>query len=204
MRLLIALLALLPLGLAAPAYADEPPVPQVFRGVAADKGQWRMEILEGHRGGRPIPGGMQGMTICTDNLLRSRGTGERRAARGRDECKYRVLKDTADEAVMESECPDGTSRMTMTREGAKSVLMQAEHQGKRGDSSMKMRYTYLGACREGQGAMSFDKDSPACQQMRARMGSMDPAAQCAGAGEQRAACEARMRAALEQMSAMCR
>jgi hypothetical protein len=33
---------------------------------------------------------------------------------------------------------------------------------------------------------------------------MDPAAACANAGAQRAQCEARMRAAAEQMGAMCR
>ena len=190
--------------LALPALADEPPVPQLFRGIAMDKGQWRMQMLEGARGGRAVPRGMPAVTVCTDNLLKSSRGDERGARRGRAGCKYRLLKDTADEAVMESECPDGASRVTLKREGAKSILMQAEHKGPRGASSTKLRYTYEGACREGQGAMSLDKDSEACRQMRSQAALMDPAKACASAGAQRPDCEARMRAATEQMGAMCR
>jgi len=119
-----------------------------------------------------------------------------------------MLKDTPDEMMMESECPDATSRVLMRREGAKSLLMEGEVKDRRGTSTMKMRYTYEGACQAGAGAgapaMRFDKDSEACKQMRAQLGQMDPAARCANAGAQRADCEARLRAAAEQMAAMCR
>jgi hypothetical protein len=195
-----ALAACAALLLALPASAEEPPVPRLFRGIAMDKGQWRMELLGGERDGRPVPGGMPAVTVCTDNLFKSQD----KPGRGRADCKYRLLKDTADEAVMESDCPDGTGRVSMARESATSLLMHAEQKGKRGASSMKMRYTYEGACRVGQGAMSFDKESEACKQMRAQAANMDPAAACANAGAQRAQCEARMRAAAEQMGAMCR
>lgn len=202
MRALIALL--LAAATALPAFAAEPRDLQVFRGVPTHKGQWRMEILElqGPEGRGGAAAG-QAMTLCTDNVLKaSRERG--REGRRESECKIKVLKDTASEAVVETQCPDGSGRFTMTREGDKRFLMQAENQGARGASRMKMRYAYLGACSEGQGMMSLDKDSPACQQMRAQAAKMDPAAQCANAGAQRAQCEARMRAAVEQMSAMCR
>jgi hypothetical protein len=202
-----ALAALTALLVAAPAFAAEPPMPRMFRGVSMDKGQWRMEILGGEHGGRTLPGGMPAMTMCTDNVLKEEG---RRggAPRAREGCTYRMLKDTADEAVMETACPDGSSRVTLRREGDKRFLMQAETKGRDGPSSMRMRYTYEGACAQGPGrgpgAMSFDKDSEPCRQMKAQAAAMDPATACANAGAQRAACEARMRAATEQMQAMCR
>lgn len=198
----IAFAACAALLLATPAVAAEPPVPKMFRGISMDKGQWRMEILKAERAGGAPMGGPQAMTLCTDNVLKPRDKGT--AHGSRPECKYRLLKDTSTEAVMESECPDSSDRVTLKREGEKSVLMQAEHQGRGGPSRMTMRYTYEGACREGQGAMSFDGGSEACKQMRSQAALMDPAKSCASAGAQRAACEERMRAAVEQMTAMCR
>lgn len=188
---------------AAPALAADPPMPRMFRGISMDKGQWRMEMLGGEHGGRSLPGGMPAMTVCTDNVLKQEDRGGS-APRGREGCTYRMLKDTADEAVMETACPDASSRVTLTREGDKRFLMQAENKGRDGPSSMRVRYTYEGACSEGQGAMSLDKESEACRQMRAQASAMNPATACANAGAQRAACEARMRAATEQMQAMCR
>ncbi len=106
------------------------------------------------------------MTLCTDNLFRE--ARERSQQRGRSDCKYRLLKDTPTEMLMESECPDGSSRILMQREGQKSLLMQGEVKDRRGTSTMKMRYTYEGACQGGgqsgsAPAMRFDKDSQACR-----------------------------------------
>jgi len=185
---------------ALPAVADEPPVPKLFRDIAAEEGQWRMHILEIERDGQAQPPRVPTISLCTDNVLKPR---EARGA-ARAECSYRIEKDTSDEAVIESTCPDRTSRVALKREGANSVLMQVESRGARGPARMKTRFTYEGACREGQGAMSFDKESEACRQMRAQAALMDPAQSCANAGAQRGECEARMRAAVEQMSAMCR
>ena len=203
MRLALAALCLA----ASPALAEEPPVPQLFRGLGHEQGQWRMEILEMEGRGRSMQGGMPAMTLCTDNLFRE--ARERSQRRGRSDCKYRLLKDTPSEMLMESECPDGTSRILMQREGQKSLLMQGEVKDQRGTSTMKMRYTYEGACQGGgpgggAPAMRFDKDSQACRQMREQLGQLDPDKACANSGAQRAACEARMRAAAEQMAAMCR
>jgi hypothetical protein len=182
-----------------PALAGDPPVPKVFRGIAAGKGQWRMEVLEAERDGRAPRGQMRAITLCTDNLLKPR---ERRGAR--DDCDYRLEKDTADEAVIESTCPNRKSRVSLQREGANSVLMQLESEAQGAKTRMKMRYTYLGECRENQGAVSLDKDSEACKRIRARAAGMDPAKTCADAGERRTECEARTRAAAEQLAAMCR
>lgn len=198
-----ALAALTALLVAAPAFAAEPPMPRMFRGISMDKGQWRMEMLGGEHGGRSLPAGMPAMTMCTDNVLKEEGRSGG-APRGLEGCSYRMLKDTADEAVVETACPDGSSRVTLKREGDKRFLMQAEHKRREGPSSMRVRYTYEGACAQGQGAMSLDKDSEPCRQMKAQAAAMEPATACANAGAQRAACEARMRAAVEQMSAMCR
>ncbi|MDH4095631.1 MAG: hypothetical protein OEV81_12715 [Betaproteobacteria bacterium] len=196
MKLALATLALV----ASSALAEEPPVPQLFRGIGAQQGQWRMEILEAEGRGRSVRGGMA-ITLCTDNLYRE--ARERAARRGRADCTFRVLKDAPEEALVETECPDGTSRISMKREGAKSLLMQAEVNGSRGASTMKARYTYEGACTAQGTTMRFDKDSDACRQLRSQLAQMDPDKSCARAA-QRDECEARMRAAAEQMAAMCR
>ena len=195
-----ALVALLAAPLA-PVRADEPPVPRLYKGLAStEKGQWRMEILEAERGGQPAPSSRMGaITLCTENLLKPRERGHA----GRSDCTYRMEKDTATEAVIDATCPDSTSRVMLMRESDKSVLMQVAHHGRDGDSTMKARYTYLGACREGQGAMSFDKDSEQCKQMRERAAELDPAKTCANSGAQREQCIARLRAAVAQMQAMC-
>ncbi len=187
---------------AVPARATEPPLPQMFRGLSSERGQWRMEILEVQGRGRSMRGGMPALTVCTDNLLRE--ARERARSRDRADCRSRLLIDTPKQMRMETECPDGTSRILMQREDAKRLLMEAEVVDGRGTSTMKMRYTYEGACQGGGPAVRFDKDSQACRQMRAQLAQMDPEKSCADAGAQRPACEARLRAAAEHMAAMCR
>jgi len=130
---------------APPAFADEPPVPKLFRDIAAEKGQWRMHILEIERDGQAQRPRVPTISLCTDNVLKPReARGAARAA-----CSYRLEKDTSEEAVIESTCPDRTSRVALQREGANSVLMQVESHGPRGPARMKTRFTYEGACREG-------------------------------------------------------
>jgi hypothetical protein len=181
----------------AAAFAQDMPVPKMFQGMQGQKGQYQVEFLEGGPRGKTPPT----MTVCTDNLMR----GHSQAAKDRpraDNCTHRLLKDTADEAVMESTCPERKSTVTMKREG-KSTLMTVEGSGARGPQSMKMRYTHLGACREGQGAVTLDKNSEQCRKLREQAANMDPAKQCARAGQDRETCEQRMREAAAQLSAMC-
>jgi hypothetical protein len=178
------------------AAAQDMPVPKMFKGMQGEKGQWRMEILEG--GGRAGKG--MTITICTDNLMdQAAGRGKPKAE---SSCKHKLLKDTADEAVVESECKERKSTVTMKREG-KSTLMTMESSGPKGPQSMKMRATHLGPCREGQGSMSFDKDSEQCKKMRERAAKLDPAKQCARQKSDREACEQKIRDTAAQISAMC-
>lgn len=189
--------------LACPALAqDTPPVPRMFQGMQGQKGQYQVEILEG--GGRAGKGAPAAMTLCTDNLMTGSSSAKDGAKpRGEPGCKYRLLKDTADEAVMESTCPERQSTVTVKRESAKSMLMTMSSSGKRGTQEMKMRYTHLGACREGQGAVTFDKNSEQCKKMRERAAKLDPAKQCARQKSDREACEQRVRDASAQLLAMC-
>jgi len=208
-RFVIALAATLAAGAA--AAAQEMPMPQVFRDAPFQKGQWKMEILEMSMKGAAQPGGMPGaMTMCMEDLremARNRAGGSGREQR---DCKVQIIKDTATEAVMETACPDGTTRATVTREGDKSFLMQATGQ-QRGESySMKARYTYDGPkCTQQSGmvpgmGMSMDKNSPECQQAQAQLSSMNPGTMCANAGANRAMCEQNIQRMRAQLEAMCK
>jgi hypothetical protein len=179
-----------------PCVAQDVPVPKIFRGIEGQKGQYQVEFLEGAGAGRAPT-----MTVCSENLLKDTAAakGKPRAESG---CKQRLLKDTADEAVMESVCKERTSTVTMKRDG-KSMLMTVDSTGPRGPQTMKMRYTHLGPCREGQGAVSLDKNSEQCRKIREQAAKADPAKQCASAKSDREACEQRMREAQAQLAGMC-
>lgn len=129
--------------LATPAFAQEVPIPKVFKGMEGKKGQWRMEILE--RSGRGGPRKGTSISVCTDLVKEGR-----EKLRPKEGCKHTLLKDTADEAVVESECTDRKSTVRLKRE-SDSLLMSIERTGPRGPQSMTMRYTHLGSCREGAG-----------------------------------------------------
>jgi len=182
------------------ALAQEMPVPKMFRGLEGQKGQYQVEILEGGRAAKEGARKPPVMTLCTDNLMNS--ASERAKPRAESGCKHRLLKDTADEAVMESVCSERTSTVTMKREG-KSMLMDISSTGPRGPQTLKMRYTHLGPCEEGQGAVTFDKNSEQCEKIREQAARMDPAKQCARAKSDRESCEQRVRDAAAQLSAMC-
>jgi len=148
--------------LATVAFADTPPVPKVFKGLSGQKGQYQVDILESGGKSSNAP---QKMTICTDNLMsQSQAKGKGRS--GSSSCTHTIHKDTADEAIVETTCDGRTSKVTMKRESAKSLLMSMESTGAKGPQTMKMRYTHLGACREGQGTVSLDPNSDQCRQMR--------------------------------------
>ena len=153
--------------LASFASADNMPVPKVFKGMQGQKGQYQVEMLEG--GGRS---GMQKMNICTDNLMKSPAEGKGGPRGGSSSCKQRLLKDTADEAVIETTCDKRTSTMNVKRESAKTLLMSVQSEGPKGPQTMKMRYTHVGACREGQGAVSLDPNSEQCKSVRQQAAQM--------------------------------
>lgn len=198
----------------APVRAADTPIPQVFRDAPFQKGQWKMEFLEMSAKGAQRAGGMPGaMSICMDDI---RDMGRNQVGpRGREkpDCKVQILKDTATEAIMESTCPDSTTRATITREGDKSFLMQSAGT-RRGESySMKARYTFesaqctqsgtgMGAAGPGAG-MRRNQNSPECQRAQAQLGSMNPGTMCANAGANRAMCEQNIQRMRSQLESAC-
>ena len=176
------------------AMAETPPVPKMFKGMQGQKGQYQIDILEA--AGKSAP---QKMTICTDNLMKSPAQG----ARADSGCTYKLLKDTADEAVVESTCNGRTSTIGFKRESANSLLMSMQSAGPKGPQTMKMRYTHLGACREGQGMVTLDKDSEQCQKIRQQAARMDPDKQCARQKARREECEQRVREQRDRLAQMC-
>ena len=193
----VAIAAIVACALPLAAAAEDVVMPRMLKGM--EKGQWRMEFLENSQlkpGQKPPV-----MTMCTDNLMNA---AKDRQAKGKGDrqCTQRLLKDGADEAVMETVCPKRTYTTTLKREGAGSVLAEMKATGEH-PMHMKMRYTHVGACRQGQPTMSFDKDSEQCQKIRAATAKMDPAKSCANAGANRDQCEQTMRQRVAQMKAMC-
>jgi hypothetical protein len=55
----------------------------VFKGVAAQNGSWRVEMLEMHRPGKDAPAGinLKGMSICMDNVMQLAKQGHQLGAR---------------------------------------------------------------------------------------------------------------------------
>ena len=127
----------------APAHAQDMPLPKLLKGIpGGEKGRWKMEVLEGTGRGASRAG--MSMTICTENVMelaqrRDKDTG---AAR----CTHKLVKDTADEAVVESACKERKRTLTVKRESETSLLLTLESNGPRGAESMKMRSTRRGSC----------------------------------------------------------
>jgi hypothetical protein len=138
-----AILAAVTLSLLASAYAQEMPVPKLLQAMpGGEKGRWKMEVLEGTGRGASRAG--MSMTVCTENVMelaqrRDKNTG---AAR----CTHKLVKDTADEAVVESACKERKRTLTIKRESETSMLLTLESNGPRGAESMKMRSTRRGSC----------------------------------------------------------
>ena len=194
-----AVLVSLSIGAAAMAAEDFPSM-RVMSGMPnLGKGQWTINVLEGG-------GGPGTASLCFDSLAQmTRGPQMRGpAGRGRQQpkCTNRVIENTAARGVVESTCPDGATRATITRDGAQAFVMHAERIGAGEPFSMKARYTYEGPCQAGGPAITMGADSEQCVKMRAMAG-MDPAQACANAGAQRQLCEEQMRSSLAQIQAMC-
>jgi hypothetical protein len=197
---------LLALAALPPAIADnEPPMPRVFKGVPTQKGSWRVEMLEMHRPGKDAPVGLnlRGMSICMDNALQLANQGRQLVEqRG---CKTRVLKDTPTVAQIEAKCEHASYRSTITREGRNRYLIEGEGAGSSGEPfSVRARYSYEGACKEGAGTVSLDKNSAQCKRMREQMANLSPDKSCGKlVDEQRKRCEAQIQQSLAQINSMC-
>ena len=130
------------LAFATAAFAQDLPLPKMLKDAERQKGRWKMEMLESSD--RPRARGMT-ITVCTDNLM-DQARRDKAQASG---CTHKLVKDTADEAVVESECKDKqrTSTITLKRDGA-SILMSMERSDPGGVRSTKIRSTHLGPCRD--------------------------------------------------------
>jgi hypothetical protein len=131
-------ISLLPL-----VHAQDMPLPKLLQGIpGGEKGRWKMEVLEGTGRGANRAG--MSMTVCTDNVM---DLAQRRDKdTGAASCRHKLVKDTADEAVVESECRERKRTLTMKRESDTSMLLTLESNGPRGPESMKMRSTRRGSC----------------------------------------------------------
>jgi hypothetical protein len=131
------------LGLPALVHAQDMPLPKLLQGMpGGEKGRWKMEVLEGTGRGASRAG--MSMTVCTDNVMEL--TQRRDKDTGAASCTHKLVKDTADEAVVQSACKERTRTLTMKRESETSVLLTLESNGPRGPESMKMRSTRRGSC----------------------------------------------------------
>jgi hypothetical protein len=139
-------LAVLLAGFALDSLAQEIALPKVFKGLDGRQGEYKVELLErlpAAKDARRAPA----MSLCTNNLWDSAKRAEKRATRD-PHCKHRLLKDTAEEAVIESVCKERTSTVTLTRETADSLRMDIASDGARGERKLKIRYTRIGECGE--------------------------------------------------------
>ena len=169
----------------------------VFSDAPLEKGLWRMEILESSNPSLVQQSAKMGKTaICLD-VARELSKGEIDEGEGSD-CKQSVVKDDAAVAELAVECPDGRTSVTIARENAKAYTFDSKRTGKGGDvESMKGRYTYQGPCK-GDALVQMDRDSEACQNMRAQMQGHDPAEMCANVPEnRRAQCEEKMKSLVQ-------
>jgi len=209
-RFAIALAALM-VAVGSAAAAQEMPMPQVFRDAPFQKGQWKVQMLEMSAKGQQAGAMPHAMTVCMDDLRQMGRNQGGPGGNSKPDCKVRLLKDTATEAIMEATCPEGATRTILTRDGDKSYLMQATGTRQGESYSMKARYTFdspqcsqSGATMGVPGAgMRMNKNSPECQKAKAQLATMNPGAMCANAGANRAMCEQNVQRMKSQLEAMC-
>ncbi len=138
-----AILAAVTLSLLASAYAQEMPVPKLLQAMpGGEKGRWKMEVLEGTGRGASRAG--MSMTVCTENVMELAQRRDKDA--GAPSCTHQLVKDTADEAVVESACKERKRTLTIKRESETSMLLTLDSNGPRGAESMNMRSTRRGSC----------------------------------------------------------
>lgn len=138
-----AVLAAVTLSLLPPAYAQDMPLPKLLQAMpGGEKGRWKMEVLEGTGRGASRAG--MSITVCTENVMELAQRRDKDSGAAR--CTHQLVKDTADEAVVESACKERKRTLTVKRESETSLLLTLESNGPRGAESMKMRSTRRGSC----------------------------------------------------------
>lgn len=199
------LLAALAMSMAGAALAADMPTPKVMSDAPPSDGKWKMEMLEAPGASKAdiaAAAGMGAMTVCTTAAKAM----SRDPKTEKSNCTSKLVEDTSTRAVMEMSCPDNgmASRVTITRAAARSYEMSTQNLKKPDEKPMRMRMSYIGACSAGEGVIGFEKDSPACKQMRAQLPEMEKArASCAKGGANRASCEQMVDQQLAQIRSMC-
>lgn len=185
------------------ALSADPPTPKVMSDAPTTAGAWRMESPDMDKTAAAQMGG--GMTIC-QSAAQAMGTRDAGKDKEAPRCQFKMVEDSTNQAVMEVRCPDGNQRMTITRVAPRSYLMSTQDLKEPAKKPLRMKMTYVGACSAKDSAISMDKDSPACKQMRAQLGEMDKAkASCAKTGDAkaRASCEQMIEQSRSQIVSMC-
>jgi hypothetical protein len=203
---------------------DEMKKLEIFSDVPLEKGLWRMEILESSDPRIVESSAKMGKAaICMDVAKEiAEGGVDKGDEESDDGCKQTIVRNTASVGEIEVVCEDGDkTTVAITKEGPKVYLFESKRipgsdetagdvggaggpGGARGSvvakaETMKGRYTYQGPCK-GDALIQMDRDSEACQQMRAQMGPGGAATMCAQVpAEHRAECEKRMKS----LTSMC-
>jgi hypothetical protein len=188
------------------ALAQDAPELAVFGSRAAQKGLWKMELLDASDK-RMLANAkaMASMGICMDaaSEMAKELTGKKDPKEPK--CKTTVLRNTKSVAQMQIDCPGGQqTNITISQDRADAFLFEMASTSKSGEkTTMKGRYHYAGECK-GDSVVQLEKSSPQCAQMAAQMAKMDPAKQCGTlSGDAKANCESQMKAAIAQMAKMC-
>jgi|GEM_PF-928611 len=194
---------------AAPALgAEDFPIPLMMKDLPPTRGSWQMDLLESPRRDemKDTLGGHMKLCQTAAQAMRHERHHDDKAAE--PNCTTRMLENSLSRAVLETTCK-GTSprvsKVTLTRDGARSfIVVDDEGDSAAGGRHTKLRMTYLGPCSETDPTMTLDKNSPACQQMRAHLAEMDPQKACGYAtGDKQAQCIERMQHMREQMAKSC-
>jgi hypothetical protein len=187
--------------LCAGAWSAGPPVPKVMSDAPTTPGAWRMEMPGMDKAAAAQIGG--GMIVC-QTAAEAMSREERKQEKSRPDCDVKLIEDSATRAVMEMRCPDPSNRITITRVAPRSYELVMQDLARPSVAPMRMKLTYTGPCTKSDSAISLDKDSPACRQMRAQLPEIDKSrASCAKAGANRASCEQMVERQRAQISSMC-
>ncbi len=187
--------------LAAGADTKEPRL-EMFGDQPSPRGLWKMELLEASdKELMANAKAISDMAVCMDAALEM----GKKVKPTESTCTQKIVTNTRTEAQIEMQCPEGgTTVMTMTRESKDSILFETVEKGKAGvTSTMKGRYRYAGECSADDSLMKLDKDSEACQRVRAETATMSPESVCGQLeGTQKAECVRRVESS-EKTRKMC-
>lgn len=175
---------------------------EIFGNQPNPHGLWKTELLEASdKDVMANAKAMSGAAVCMDAAAEM----AKNVKPTESTCTLKVVKNTRTVAQIDKQCPEGTTVMTMTRESRDSILFESIEKGKGGViSTMKGRYRYAGACSADDSLMKLDKDSDACQRMRAETAAMTPEAVCDQLeGAQKADCVRRAESSLAKTRKMC-